>query len=336
MNGKLRLLPLFALALVLPLVATTSASSQNEESKKFTTVRLGLVVEKSFEIAIPAKVAAVKRFFHREDIAIKVIAFQGGADLVRAMAGGSVDIGSATGLDAAAAVANAVPLKCFAGFMSRSPMVVFASNKGKVQSLNDLKGATVGVTRFGSLTDFIIRNIASRQGLDPRRDLRIIALGGAAEQAAAIERGDTDAFVWSTEFPVQLAQQGKGRIIARFTNLFPEDQYGCLIARSDYLAKNKTTVRKFLRGYFNGVCFMRANRPYVVRYASRQLALDPLVIGRTYDLLIKQFSVDGRINRGGLQRIADQLPDLGIASQSPKLGDIINAQFLPVRSRCSK
>jgi sulfonate transport system substrate-binding protein len=333
MNGKRKLLPLLAIAIALPLLAASGASGRNEQ---FQTVRLGLVVEKSFEIAVPAKVAAIKRFFHKRQIAIKVIAFQGGADLVRAMVGGSVDIGSATGLDAASTNARGVELKCFAGFMSRSPMVIFASSKGKVRSLNDLRGATVGVTRFGSLTDFIIRNVARRQRLDPRRDLKVVALGGAPEQVAAIERGDTDAFVWSTELPVQLQQEGKGRIIARFANLFPQDQYGCLNAMSDYLEKNKATVRNFLRGYFDGVCFMRANKRYVVAYAARELALDRAVISRTYDLLIKQFAVDGSINRPGLQRIADQLPDLGIAPNAPSVSDMINTEFLPVPSSCAK
>ena len=95
------------------------------------------------------------------------IAFSGGAPVVNAVLSGAdlVFVGG---------VAN-VP----AFYMMALP---------EIKSVADLKGKTVGVTRFGSSTDFALRYLVQKNGFNPDKDLNILQLGGMPELAAALSK----------------------------------------------------------------------------------------------------------------------------------------------------
>jgi len=52
----------------------------------------------------------------------------------------------------------------------------------------DLKGKTVGVTRFGSSTDFALRYLMQKHGFNSDKDVTILQLGGMPELAAALSK----------------------------------------------------------------------------------------------------------------------------------------------------
>jgi len=54
----------------------------------------------------------------------------------------------------------------------------------EIKSVADLKGKTVGVTRFGSSTDFALRYLMQKQGFSADKDVTILQLGGMPELAA--------------------------------------------------------------------------------------------------------------------------------------------------------
>ena len=58
----------------------------------------------------------------------------------------------------------------------------------EIKSVADLKGKTVGVTRFGSSTDFALRYLVQKNGFNPDKDLNILQLGGMPELAAALSK----------------------------------------------------------------------------------------------------------------------------------------------------
>src|SRR3970040_2651130 len=51
--------------------------------------------------------------------------------------------------------------------------------KPEIKRVEDLKGKKLAVSSLGSLTDFLVRYIAKKKGLNPDRDLTFIVRGGA-------------------------------------------------------------------------------------------------------------------------------------------------------------
>src|SRR5437870_4411421 len=61
--------------------------------------------------------------------------------------------------------------------------------KPEIKRVEDLKGKRVGVTTFGSLTDFLVRHILRKKGLNPDRNVALIQIGGDPERDRGAEAG---------------------------------------------------------------------------------------------------------------------------------------------------
>lgn len=289
---------------------------------------LGLVVAKTFETTMPARIAQDLGYFADEGVDVEIVAFQGGADLVKGMVSGAADIGAATGFDPAAAVAKDVPMQAFGGIATNSPMVVIAGANSGIQTPADLCGKTIGITRFGSLTDFVVRVVGRQQGCE----ITAVPLGAAGEQVAAMTRGDTDGFVWSTEVGIGMEQAGEGRVVVRFADVIAEDQYSVFMAAPDYLEQNRETVDAFLRAVYRAIAWMKddANREEAIDKTAEMLELEPAVAEATFDELVAHLSDDGTMNTAGLENLASNLPDLEIARRVPALDEFYTDGFVPV------
>jgi NitT/TauT family transport system substrate-binding protein len=75
------------------------------------------------------------------------------------------------------------------------------SPESKIQAFSDLKGKTLGVSSLG-LTDYpIFRLILKRNGIDPDKDVSIIAVGEGVVGGQALKRGAIEAlFSYDTQF----------------------------------------------------------------------------------------------------------------------------------------
>ena len=58
-----------------------------------------------------------------------------------------------------------------------------------VKSAEDLKGKSIGISRFGSVSDVAARELLKGLGLRPMEDVKILQVGGASERAAGFSRG---------------------------------------------------------------------------------------------------------------------------------------------------
>src|SRR5262245_46643058 len=63
-----------------------------------------------------------------------------------------------------------------------------------IKTPEDLKGKKIGVSSLGSLTDFLVRSIAKKKGLNPDRDITLITTGGSdTERVMALKAGSVEA-----------------------------------------------------------------------------------------------------------------------------------------------
>jgi NitT/TauT family transport system substrate-binding protein len=159
------------------------------------------------------------------------IAFSGGAPVVNAVLSGAdlVFIGG---------VAN-VP----AFYMMALP---------EIKSVADLKGKTVGVTRFGSSTDFALRYLVHKNGFNPERDLTILQLGGMPELAAALSKRLIVAAPLSAPTHIRARAAGAQPLLdmAKAGVYFP---HTAVITTRAYLKTNRDTALNFFRGYSEGL-----------------------------------------------------------------------------------
>src|ERR1041385_3569159 len=108
------------------------------------------------------------------------VAMRGSGESSKAMIGGSIQvapIATPTVISADLAGADLVILS------HTLPGVIHAMvAKPEIKRIEDLKGKKIGVTTFGSLTDFLVRHIMRKKGMNPDRDVALIQIGGDPER----------------------------------------------------------------------------------------------------------------------------------------------------------
>jgi NitT/TauT family transport system substrate-binding protein len=301
--------------LVLPLVLLLAAcgSSKSSPGSDKSEISLGLVQGQDFTHAIPAQVAAAKGIFAQHGLTVRIVEFSAGSDLVKAVAGGTVDVAEATGLDVVSAAAAGVDLKAFYGTAAATPMSVIVKAGSPVTALPGLAGKKVGISKFGSLTDFTAKLIAQQApGLKP------VPLGAPSANTAALTKGDVDAIILPIEFAYTLQAAGTPARAIRVAGLTPDSQFAVLAAPSKFLSKDKDAATELTRSYTDAIKQLQADQAGTVALEVSKLGMKRDVATKTYQELAGDFTPGGKVSTAGLKAYADQLPALGIAKSVPE------------------
>jgi NitT/TauT family transport system substrate-binding protein len=308
-----------ALALVL---ASGSANALDQ-------VRVGKAVANSFafgatEVGIEAKT------FEQEGLEIVATSFRGDAQLQQALAAGSVDIGLGSGPGLGFRIKGAPAIGVAGMYGPPSNLALLVPKDSPIKTIADLKGRRVGVTTVGSLTDWLVRELSRQQGWGSD-GIKIVALGAIQARLAAMERGDLDATVQEAANGYQLEEQGKTRNLLLFGSIVKDFYTHVIYATDDMIEKRPDLLRRFLRGWFRTVAFMRANKDVTVRSEAQTLAISPGVVAKVYDAQMPSFSADGAWNPKAIEVIRNSLKELGILPEVPDAKALYNDKFVPVK-----
>ena len=116
----------------------------------------------------------------------------------------------------------------------------------------ELKGKTVGITTFGSSTDFSIRYLIKKLGMEPDRDVKILQMGGQPQIVAGMVAGAVQAGVLSSPANYNAAKAGF-QMLVDFKTVGLDYPTVSLVSTRSYIKKDPQTVRRFLMAYSEGV-----------------------------------------------------------------------------------
>jgi NitT/TauT family transport system substrate-binding protein len=145
---------------------------------------------------LPTVLAIQLGEFERAGLAVELVDLKGGSDALRAVLGGSADVVSGYFDHCINLAARKQELVAFVVY-DRYPgevLVVSPAHTGDIKSIKDLAGKKVGVSAPGSSTDFFLKYLLRKNGLDPS-GTAVIGVGVGATAIAAMEQGQIDAAV---------------------------------------------------------------------------------------------------------------------------------------------
>ena len=292
-------------------------------------VRLGKAVPNSFAFGA-AEVGIEAKIFDAEGIKVEVTSFRGDAQLQQALAAGGVDVGlgSGPGLGFRAKGAPAIGVAAMYGPPANLALVLPLDTP--IRTIADLKGKRIGVTTAGSLTDWLVRELSRQQGWGSD-GMQILALGQMQARLAAIQRGELDGMVIEAATGYELEEAGKAKNFLLFGDIAKDFYTHVIFASDDLIEKRPDLLRRFLRGWFKTIAFMRANKDFAVASEAKTIEVKPSIAAKIYDAQISGFSPDGAWNPAAIDVIRHSLKELGILSVVPEAKAIYNDQFVPVR-----
>lgn len=161
-----------------------------------------------------------------------------------------------------------VSVACFVNSLAYELVVL-----ENIKSPEDLRGKSIGISRFGSVSDVAARELLKGIGLRPGEDVTILQIGGASERAAGFSRGVIAGFP-SPPGNVHLIPGGlPHRVLADmadFQKPYPLP-FICAVTTKSYLAKNRPVVKRAVMALIEAGHYFKTNKEGTQKIIAKQL-----------------------------------------------------------------
>lgn len=299
---------------------STGQTSSGSEVKDLT---VGFDNPLAYTNNIAVLIAQDQGFFKKHGLNVKTVAFNGGSDATKALAGGSIQVQAGVGFDAVGAQANSIDAKVFYGVAQDSDFAFFANPETGVTSFKDLDDKKVAISTFGSYTDFLTKQIAATQDVS----ITEVPLGPNPTIIASVVKGDT-AGTWD---PVAYEGLFKGaaKNIGTVADLGIPSQYSSLLAMNDYIESDADTLRSFGDAIQEAIAWHQSHRDEAIALAVKDMKLPQPVAEASYDVAKPILTPDGEINAAGMEAMAEAVPELKLGPEAPAAQDTYTDAVLP-------
>ncbi|MCW2665326.1 MAG: hypothetical protein JWN57_288 [Frankiales bacterium] len=230
----------------------------------------------------------------KHGIEMELNTFQGDAEVNQALIGGAVDFNVQSLSGMLGARAAGAKVKAFFGGMNQADFAWVANPK--IKSWDDLRGKSIGVTTYGSLTDSLTRYTLNKQGVTPEKDVRIVQAGGSPTSWPTIRAGALDAGILSINFWLQAKSEGFTILGYQKDMVAPTWPKEVFAAPEAWLQKNPNTATAVLRGFSDAVTLLKNDKEKATATLVDELKYkSPERAAAVYDVIAPEFHADGRI-----------------------------------------
>ncbi len=204
----------------------------------------------------------------------------------------------------------------------------FLVARPEIRSIEDLRGKKIGVTRFGSATDFALGYSESQWPVKRGRDFTVIQMGGFPEMMQALKSRALDAATLNAEFTILARREGFKEMVDMSTLglSFPTSS---IVTTRSYIKRNENSVRKFVRGYVEGSRFAKTNRAASVEVFKKYIRNDDReYLNNLYDLYVLRYVP--RVpypSAEALKTVLDQMADKDPRAAAARPEQFIDARF---------
>jgi len=174
--------------------AVSCGSHTSSGQSKRTEIRLATTRGGFFYL--PVFIAGPLGCFDRQNLAVKIEETEGAPKSMTALLAGTVDVIAGGYLQALDLVAQGRRLRAFLLIQEFPGQALVVSPRASkpIRAIEDLKGATIGVTSVGTEAHRILNYVLRRHGMRPE-DVSVIGVGPSVTQASSLERGKVDAIL---------------------------------------------------------------------------------------------------------------------------------------------
>ena len=225
-----------------------------------------------------------KGFFRKYGMEIQAVLIESGTTTAQALVAGDIAFANVAGPPVIQSSLRGADLVIIAGVINTLVFQLYTDKN--ISRPDQLKGKSVGVTRFGSATDFAIRYALEKYGLDPNKDVAVLQLGNQTAQLAALEAGRVQGAMLS--MPTSLRAKKSGFPMLADLQMLGLEYQHTSIATSRALLKSKPELaRDFLRAYIEGIHYAKTHRKETIEVLGKYLRVDDKeVLDETYDTLV--------------------------------------------------
>jgi NitT/TauT family transport system substrate-binding protein len=233
------------IAVGLDLHATSTAAAQTKPLVK-VTVGYG-----STDGAIaPLWFAKETKLFEKRGLDVQLVGMGTGSVSLRALIAKDLQIASVSGSGLVQAALQGADTTILSAAIDGFVFKVFGAPE--ITSPAQLKGKTLGVSRYGATSDFAVRLALKKWGLNPERDLSILQIGTTQDTLRAMQSKRLDAGVLSGTSSL-IARKAGFRELGDLAELGLHYPMAPIGTTKSYIQKNEAVVKDFMLAYVEAI-----------------------------------------------------------------------------------
>ena len=225
-----------------------------------------------------------KGFFKKYGLDVQAVLIESGSTTVQSLLSGEISFAHMAGAAVMQSNLRGADAVMIAGVVNTLIFQLY-TDKG-ITRPDQLKGKAVGVTRFGSSTDFAMRYALERYGLEPGKDVTILQLGNVPAILAALEAGKLQGAMLSPPTTLRAKKAGFP-VLADLQMLGLEYQHTGIATTRSLIKSRPELVRDFMRAYVEGIHYAKTHRKETLEILTKYLRSDDNeVLEETYENIV--------------------------------------------------
>ena len=300
-----------------------SCMSAPRAAAQLTTLNVGF---NGFYGAAPLYVAQDAGIFRKYGLRLELVFIAGGSVSTQALIGKSLDLLQTGGPPFLNAYLRGARLKIIGGVTNILPYVLITTSR--ITTAEQLRGKKIGISRYGSNTDFVVRLALGILGLAPA-DVSVLQVGGSQSRLVALKAGTIDATVLSPEEAMAAQKLGLNPLLD-FVAKGVEFPHVCIVAREEYLKEQAPLVKRFMAAYLESIRYFKTHKEEAVR---KMMVLSRLndreIAEKAFDVYSVSLPDDGRPTIKGLETVLADFAKEDPKARGLTVAQIVDLSFLP-------
>lgn len=258
------------------------------------------------------------------------VPFRGSSDMLRAVAGGTLNVAITTAASGMQSASRGVPLIIVSNLYPRDEFFFWVRPESRFKEPKDLKGAKIGTARFGGTVHAYDLAVAKSLGLE--KDIRIVSTGGISEGLAMMKTGVVDVENQPLDIMIELKLKGEVREFLKVHDYLPKEWVDhVVLAQTDFSKKEPETVKRVVKAILQGVDYIRKEPAWAMAKMREMSGFSVEASRIIYERHLGLFTRDGKIETKALENVKNFLIEYNIVAKDKALpvDKLYTAEFLP-------
>lgn len=224
-----------------------------------------------------------------------------GTTMIRALDSGRLDVAIVGGGQALSAYLKGVEVRIISGLVNTVPFQLWG--KPELSQLKDLKGKLIANTPPGTSLNLAMNILLSRAGLDPLRDVKLVAFGRIQLVSQALFGGVVDAALLSAPDTIEARRSGLRMLIDLATARIP-CPFTSVVTTKAVLEKSPSSLDRFLKGILHGIKLALTDPDMAKKTLSRNMRItNPEALEEAYQRAITTYDRLPRVPKDAIETV---------------------------------
>lgn len=264
------------------------------------------------------------KLWEKYGLNVKSVYFGSGGVLTQAFVGGNI-VGSDSEIPAMLnlSIAGVLDVKLVSVTINKiDHAFIVRSNISRIQ---ELKGKKFAVSRFGSASDMVTRQVLKAWRIDPDKEAVLLQSGNTPTRMTALAAGYVDGALVSPESVHTILATGCCRVLADLSELPDYARYGYVFPTA-WIKSNREVLRRLMMAYLEGIAIFRT-RPKAVYASLEETGVkDPAIQKDIFERWLTQVREYPVPESNGVQSVLESLPSSNAKTAKP--AQLIDASIL--------